>query len=32
MISSQLRSEEYNSYYKSYIDNATDESIIEGLK
>ncbi len=32
MISNNLNQNEYNSYYKSYIDNASDNNIIEGLK
>ncbi|EDP69736.1 hypothetical protein FBALC1_09402 [Flavobacteriales bacterium ALC-1] len=32
MISNQLNSKEYNSYYTSYIDNASGLNIIEGLK
>ena len=32
MISNQLNPNEYNPYYKPYIDNASDIDIIEGLK
>ena len=32
MISNNLNSKEYNTYYKSYIDHATDLNIVEGLK
>ena len=32
MISKQLNQNEYNSYYKSYIDNATAVDIVKGLE
>ncbi|WP_299113583.1 DinB family protein [uncultured Winogradskyella sp.] len=32
MISDQLNSTEYHTYYKSYIDNAADIDIVKGLK
>lgn len=32
MISNNLNPEEYNTYYKSYIDNASSVEIVEGLK
>ncbi len=32
MISKQLSQNEYNSYYKSYIDNATGIDIVKGLE
>ena len=31
MISNHLDANEYNPYYKSYIDNAADKDIVEGL-
>ncbi len=32
MISNNLNQNEYNPYYKSYIDNATDSNIVNGLE
>ncbi len=32
MISNNLNQNEYNPYYKSYIDNATDSNIVNGLQ
>lgn len=32
MISNNLDKNEYNPYYKSYIDNATDSNIVNGLE
>ncbi|BAO77466.1 DinB family protein [Winogradskyella sp. PG-2] len=32
MISHNLNHTEYNSYYKAYIDNATNDDIVEGLE
>lgn len=32
MISNQLKTEEYNSYYRTYIDKAVNVDIVDGLK